>query len=73
MLASYLEAAEVNLPPASIRLTVSTLLSLEDIRTAAKAVAEAAAEVFGAEEEVDDSEEQTEEETESDEAESGEE
>lgn len=38
VMASYLEDAEVNLPPASIRLTASNLLSLEDIKNAGKIV-----------------------------------
>ena len=46
VLATYLEDAEVNLPPPSIRLTVSNLLDMEDIRHAGDVVGEIARELF---------------------------
>ncbi len=46
VIASYLEDAESHLPPPSIRLAVSNLLSCEEIRQAAGQVREACAEVF---------------------------
>ncbi len=47
VLASYLEDAEVHLPPVSIRLTSSTLLTLDDIRIAGKTVLSVCKEIFG--------------------------
>ena len=44
--ASYLEDAEAHLPPPSIRLTCSNLLSVEEIAEAAEAVKRVAADVF---------------------------
>ncbi len=46
VLAAYLEDAEVKLPAPSIRLTVSNLLELEDIKHAAQQVREACGKVF---------------------------
>ena len=46
VLASYLEDAEVHLPPVSIRLTTSTLLTLDDIRIAGKTVLSVCKEMF---------------------------
>lgn len=47
VMASYLEDAEARLPPVSIRLTASTLVSLEEIAEAAKTVTAICQEVFG--------------------------
>ena len=45
-MASYLEDAEVHLPPVSIRLTASTLLTGDDIRIAGKTVLAVCREIF---------------------------
>ena len=45
-MASYLEDAEVHLPPVSIRLTASTLLTIDDIRIAGKTVLSVCREMF---------------------------
>lgn len=46
VMASYLEDAEAHLPPVSIRLTCSTLLSLDDLRRASKIVHEICDNIF---------------------------
>ena len=46
VLASYLEDAEVHLPPVSIRLTASTLLTIDDIHIAGKTVLSVCREMF---------------------------
>ena len=46
VMASYLEDAEVHLPPVSIRLTASTLLTGDDIRIAGKTVLAVCREIF---------------------------
>lgn len=46
VIASYLEDAEAHLPPMSIRLTCSNLVSLDEIREAGGKVREVCQEVF---------------------------
>ena len=46
VMASYLEDAEVHLPPVSIRLTASTLLTIDDVRIAGKTVLSVCREMF---------------------------
>ena len=47
VIAAYLEDAEVNLPPVSIRLTCNALLTTEEIHDAAKKVTVICQDVFG--------------------------
>ena len=46
VMASYLEDAEVHLPPVSIRLTASTLLTVDDICIAGKTILSVCREMF---------------------------
>jgi len=51
VIAAYLDDAEVNLPEMSIRLTVSNLLNLDEIKHACDVIRDVCGELFGLQDE----------------------